>query len=299
MNGPNPVWMLAMKKLKPSRPRRLRADGAGSGRLLAFGPRFAKTCTSRYPRLFVQPVFAARHRLRTARGAQHHHGLPLLVFRRRFELIACQVEGDAFGLSGRREVERVPIDRDLAAADAEKTAEIDDCGARHSGLVDDDVDDAAHVLAGCARHRLTQDGLCLVLGQDGRRSRRRGGVRLARAGSGVLRLGGGERPRRDAGGKSEPTREQSPHQQYAAPNRTHRKLRARPRAQMAGRPATMAGSLANPAVTDGDIFVEWRHPRSPAEAYARRSYSCSKARCRSTHLYGLPSQTAMPAASVG
>ena len=44
------------------------------------------------------------------------------------------------------EMQRAPVDHDLAAADAEKAAEIDHRGAHRAGAIDDHIDDAPHVL---------------------------------------------------------------------------------------------------------------------------------------------------------
>ena len=79
-------------------------------------------------------------------------GLALPVFGRGLDLIAGQIEGDPRpGLGRLRKMQRIPIHRDLAAADAEKAAEIDDRGAHLAGPVDEHVDDPAHVLVGALR----------------------------------------------------------------------------------------------------------------------------------------------------
>ena len=63
--------------------------------------------------------------------SEYDDRLALLVFRRGLDLIAGQFEGDAVVLILRGgKSQRIPIDRDLAAADAEEAAEIDDRGAR-------------------------------------------------------------------------------------------------------------------------------------------------------------------------
>ena len=54
-------------------------------------------------------------------------GLPSSYCWRGFDLIARQIERDAVEAA---EPHRIPVDRDLAAADAEKAAEVDDGGAR-------------------------------------------------------------------------------------------------------------------------------------------------------------------------
>ena len=44
-------------------------------------------------------------------------------------------------------MQRAPVDRDLAAADPKKTAEIDNGRAHLPRGIDDDIDDTTHVLA--------------------------------------------------------------------------------------------------------------------------------------------------------
>jgi hypothetical protein len=62
-------------------------------------------------------------------------------------------------------LQQAPIDRDLAAADAEKAAEIDDGGTRLPLAVDEDIHHATHVLPGGALHLLAEDGRRLA-GKD-------------------------------------------------------------------------------------------------------------------------------------
>ena len=105
-----------------------------------------------------------RQRLELAERAKHDDGLAILIFGRGFDLVAGQFEGDRlFGLAGRRKMQRVPIHRDLAAADAEKAAEVDDGGADLAAAVDQHVDDAAHILVGWAAHFAAENALDLVL----------------------------------------------------------------------------------------------------------------------------------------
>src|SRR5262249_20983801 len=101
-------------------------------------------------------------RLQTARRAQHDDGLLVLVFRRRLPLIARQVERHHVGIAvGWGKVQGIPVDRDLATADAEESAEIDDSRAHLTGPVDDDVDNAPHVLVSAAVHDPAHDALRL------------------------------------------------------------------------------------------------------------------------------------------
>ena len=69
--------------------------------------------------------------------------------------------------AGRGKMQRVPIHRDLAAADAEETAEIDDRGTHLAVAVDQHIDDPAHVLVGGAEHFAAKNALDLVLVENG------------------------------------------------------------------------------------------------------------------------------------
>ena len=77
----------------------------------------------------------------------------------------------------RIEVQCIPVDRDLAAADTEEAAEIDDGRAHTPGAIDNDIDDAPHVFIGAAAHLPAENALHLLrlensYGGIGRRSRR-------------------------------------------------------------------------------------------------------------------------------
>src|SRR5947199_4406326 len=69
-------------------------------------------------------------RSRGAQGAYHDDGLAAAIFGRCLQLITREVDRDLLVLSGGGEVQRTPIDHDLAAADPEKSSEIDDGGTR-------------------------------------------------------------------------------------------------------------------------------------------------------------------------
>ncbi len=71
-------------------------------------------------------------------------------------------------------MERFPVHRDFAAADAEEAAEIDDRGTRLAGAVDQHVDDAPHVLIGSAADLAANDGLDFLGAKDGDRRLARG-----------------------------------------------------------------------------------------------------------------------------
>src|SRR5438445_412864 len=87
-------------------------------------------------------------RLQAAGSAEHDDRRVLLVFGRRLDLFQRQFERDALLLVGDlTEMQRAPVDDDLAAADAEKAAEIDHRRTRRAEAIDDDVDDAPHILA--------------------------------------------------------------------------------------------------------------------------------------------------------
>ena len=89
--------------------------------------------------------------------AQHDEGLALLVFRRGLHLVARELKYDPAALLAGGKVQRFPIDRDLSAADAEESAKIDDGGTGLPGLIDDHVDDAAHILVGSAADLPAED----------------------------------------------------------------------------------------------------------------------------------------------
>src|SRR5688500_242466 len=82
---------------------------------------------------------SARHR------AQDEDRFAFLIFRRGAHLLARHFENDAIALLNWCETQRLPIDCDLSAADAEEPAEIDDRGARLPALIHDHVDDAPHI----------------------------------------------------------------------------------------------------------------------------------------------------------
>src|ERR1051326_344545 len=95
-----------------------------------------------------------------ARGGTHyHHWLAGTVFRGGFDLIAGEVDGDALRPVLRREMQRAPVDHHLAAADAEESAEVDHRRASRAVLIDQHLNDVAHVLAGAAVHRGAENGL--------------------------------------------------------------------------------------------------------------------------------------------
>ena len=111
--------------------------------------------------------------------------------------------------------QRVPVNDDLPAANAEKAAEIDHGRAHHSGTIDDDIDDAAHVLIGRAADVAAEYAVGLPRADDGNRSRRhrlfrcsrwRGSLRprrlrfRLRRTRVVLRPRGGRRRRRNSDG---------------------------------------------------------------------------------------------------
>src|SRR6185369_12896476 len=64
--------------------------------------------------------------VQTTGGAEHDDRRILLVLRRLADLVLGQFERDAVALVGdAAEAKRAPVDHDLAAADAEESAEID------------------------------------------------------------------------------------------------------------------------------------------------------------------------------
>ena len=83
-------------------------------------------------------------------AAEHDNGLAGLIFGSRADLIAGQIEADAISLMGGCKMQRAPINYDLSAAHAEKTAEIDHSSTHLPALIDQDIDDTTQVLPGPA-----------------------------------------------------------------------------------------------------------------------------------------------------
>src|SRR3954452_5728913 len=107
-------------------------------------------------------------RLKAPGRTQHDNRLLVLVFRRSLHLITRESQRNEITLAVSK-VQRVPVDRDLAAADAKKAAEIDNSGSYAPLTVDQDVDDAPHVLIGTASHLLAEDALRLPRPENGYR----------------------------------------------------------------------------------------------------------------------------------
>src|SRR5580704_13034058 len=103
-----------------------------------------------------------------ARGAQDDGRLALLVFRGGLHLIAREFEDDAVPLAGcGNEMQRLPVDGDLAIADAEKPAEVDDGGAHPAFAIDQYVDDPSHILVRQAAHIPAENALRFLGFEDG------------------------------------------------------------------------------------------------------------------------------------
>src|SRR5262245_18401658 len=64
--------------------------------------------------------------LRRVGGTEYDRRRALLVFRRQPHAVAGEIDGHAVRLSSRLEAQRAPVNRDLAAAYAEKAADVDD-----------------------------------------------------------------------------------------------------------------------------------------------------------------------------
>src|SRR5262249_51576593 len=143
MNGPNPVCTSATQNANQSRARWLRREAAigGSGGSARGGGGGAASRPPgrldwrRWPgagalgRLPLRCCCLARGRGSPGTPrANNHHRLTALVFGRQSHLVTGQVHGD----SGGGEVQGAPIDGNLAHADSEEAAEIDDGGAHLS-----------------------------------------------------------------------------------------------------------------------------------------------------------------------
>src|SRR5262249_4031427 len=105
---------------------------------------------------------------------------PPLVSRRQSLLFAGEVERDRPGWLPRRgEIQRAPVARDLARADAKNPAEVDDRRVNLAVAAHDDVHDPSHVLVGAAANALAEDGGDLLVVEY---RRRRAGRRIGRCG---------------------------------------------------------------------------------------------------------------------
>src|ERR1700722_5411821 len=207
MKGPNPVCTSARKKMNQSRPRWLSRDGVGgvSG-LRASGPEDAAGSP---PRPVVPPRWSSivsgdgldertnslllqilrAEWLQAARGAEHHDRRILLIFGRCVHLILGQFERDGVALVGdAAEMQRVPVDDDLSAANAEKATEIDNGRANSSGAIDDHIDNVSHVLVGRAAYVTAEHAVCVPCPNDGDGGWRRGLLRRDRGSRIWLRL---------------------------------------------------------------------------------------------------------------
>ena len=135
-----------------------RASGCGAGAAIV---RAVRPRAGRVARQITAPA-ASRGR-RGAGGLPSAPstmtGLALLVFGRGLHLSRVSSSVMTSRLSSPAEVQRIPVDRDLAAADAEKAAEVDDRGARPAVASTIDIDDPAHVLVGGAADVLAEDRL--------------------------------------------------------------------------------------------------------------------------------------------
>jgi hypothetical protein len=119
-------------------------------------------------RIFEQDLIQNRQAI------QDNHRLPLFIFGRRPHLIRRKIHGDATAPIGdRTEVQQVPIDSELAAADAEEAAEVDNSGTWLCVPIDYHVDDSTHILVRAAADLLAENSPDILAVQ--RDSRRRTG----------------------------------------------------------------------------------------------------------------------------
>src|SRR5882757_6528505 len=93
------------------------------------------------------PLMFKIPRLQATGRAEYNDRRVFLVFRRCRDLLLGQFERDAVALAGNTaEMQCVPVDYDLSAADTEKAAEIDHRGTYCALAVDDHIDDTPHIL---------------------------------------------------------------------------------------------------------------------------------------------------------
>src|SRR5207237_539981 len=97
-------------------------------------------------KLKLRSSFAARAELRQSHDRD---GLVrFLVFGRCLQLFASEVEGDDIFLLTQIETQGAPVDGDLSRPDTEEPAKIDHRGTRLAAMIEQDVDDPPHTLAG-------------------------------------------------------------------------------------------------------------------------------------------------------
>src|ERR1700736_1294776 len=158
--------MSASKKANQSRPRRLVHEGPR----LAFrlGP-MVDTGTPISPCMPVKVSIPAALLSRWCRttlrwrhrrgGAQDDDWAAFLVLGSSLQLGLCKLNDDMRRLFSRSETQNVPVDCNLAAANAEEPAEIDHGGAVLTGKVHDNVDDATHIFIRNAADLPAEHGL--------------------------------------------------------------------------------------------------------------------------------------------
>src|ERR1700732_4587214 len=78
-------------------------------------------------------------------GGDHDEWSPIFVFWGRLHLVSREIERDAVVLRGRKVVERVPIDRDLAVTDPQEAPKVDDRSTHLPAPIDDYIDDPPHI----------------------------------------------------------------------------------------------------------------------------------------------------------
>src|ERR1700722_961010 len=180
MKGPKPVWTFATDRLSQSRPYPAAIKRALASAAYGCGPAIAPVSLGC---MRGRRRFRRRSRLLCWRGGRGRFRRSDDVDCRRSRLVfggilhvgANQAQLDrSSGIVG-CEFQQVPVDRDLAAADAEETAEIDHCGARPAVLVHQNIDDQTHVFTGRAEHLFAENalGLGAADGLEVRQHRRR------------------------------------------------------------------------------------------------------------------------------
>src|ERR1700691_5282980 len=203
MNGPNPVWTSARKKMNQSRPRRLWRDGAGNGDEARVsgsggGDGLQSPPVGRWSIQWIGRLGERANSLllqmsggewqQGARRTEHHDRRVFLVFGRRLYLVLGQFKRDAFALVGDlSEMQRVPVHDDFPAADAEKAAEINHGRAHLAGAIDDHAEDSPHILSCPAAPTAPQNAVCIRRFDNRDGGRRRGLLRRGR-GNGFLFL---------------------------------------------------------------------------------------------------------------
>src|SRR6267154_623918 len=102
--------------------------------------------------------------------SEDHDRLPGPILGRGSHLVFRKFHSDtAARIAGKSETQGVPVEGNLAAADTEKAAKVDDGCSYLSGSVHNDLDDAPHIFVRNAADLLAENSLDLLIVDDNHR----------------------------------------------------------------------------------------------------------------------------------